>query len=281
MEKGASTFDQKAEQRICTSRRTGNKSAGPTEAEMVNRIAVHEAGHCFRAWAEGCVLFETRVMPRYQEEQKKGLCHYGSIGTIDAGKKTLRDILVWLAGAEAEREIFGDCRGGQGDALAIMNGLLEFDRYEPLRKFRSAARVTASAGGKQERAEAFFNETRRMLPGIKGDEKKAILALAKMLDEKGALSGSDCAFILEKSFGRRPEKAIPPELHHSGPISLTKTGLLLNALDKVMEAEKAIREQSGDDGEFIDVLEPLLNCRIHLIQRLKRGMTKDDTAGNR
>lgn len=242
-------------------------------------VSLHEAAHCYRAWAEGCILFQAKVGRSDLKDKREGFCSYGAVDGLDAGEKTLRDIRIWLAAPQAEKFLMGgSSSGGHADALRVMNGLLEFDRFEPLRRLRSAARSAASAGGKKEKAESFMVDIRGLLPGIDGKGKRAIRALAKELDRRGELSGADCAIIMEKAHGERPEKALPVTMHRAGPPPTTTPGLLIDALEKVMAAEKAIRDQSDDDGEFLDILGPLIECRIKLIGRLKDGI--DDPLNN-
>lgn len=252
----------------------------PVPAEEVVNVPLHEAAHCFRAWEVGRVLFKTLARPERpgSPDGAWGCCKYGNINSekSDAARRTVEEILIWLAAPQAEKEMLGKYGGGRADALKIMNGLLEFDRYVPLRRLRTAARAAVSAGGRNERAEAFLEDAKPYLPRLDRRAKRAIRALARELEKYGELSGSDCATVMEAAYGGKPEKALPVTMHYTGPQPVTAQGELLGALEKVMAAEKAVRNQSDDDSEWIDILGPLINARIRLVTRLKAAHTPEE-----
>lgn len=272
MEKEPSAIDRTSQTGDEEIWETADATATAGQAETLVNVPLHEAAHCFRAWERGRVLFKTYAKPDKPGPDCKswGRCEYGrNRGDRDSAQHTVEEIVIFLAAPQAEKEMLGAYAGGRGDALRVMNGILEFDRYTPLRRLRTAARAAVSAGGKNERAEAFLEEAELHLPRLDRKAKRAIRALARELEKKGELYGNDCAAILESAYGEKPEKALPIPMHNTGPRPETPRVKLVDALEKVMQAETAIRDQSRDDSAWIDVLEPLINVKLRLIARLK------------
>jgi|GEM_PF-5164943 len=204
----------------------------------------HEAGHCFFAWATGQKI-ETVTLPGDPLKGRGPHCRYHGSGPVTP--EAIRDkISASLAGRVATELFFDDSRGGSVDLAET------FREAQTLLQSPFTGELFRFFRDPEPDPEAFFRQFSGEVRAFMEDprSRRAVEALAKIIERRGSVNGFEAVRILETAFGDPlPEKAKPAADHFRLDETMTLDGLMAKCRAYL---ELVFRELAKGQGEFSD-----------------------------
>jgi len=223
------------------------------EAGTVDRIAIHEAGHAFLAWANGFTL-ESVTLPGDPLRGRGPHCLFHGGGRVTPEGIRGR-IAASLGGRVATETLFNDSRGGGPDLRET------FGEMKALFQDPFTGELFCFFQDPEPDPEAFFRQFSGEVRAFMEDprSRRAVEALAEILERRGSVNGFEAVRILETAFGDPlPEKAKPAADHFRLDETITLDGLMTKCrayLGLVFrELAKGQGEFSEEENETVDEL---------------------------